>query len=158
MAGARPEKGCRFLPSDGDDETERQAIASENDLNGSMSGAAIEYVFAGIPVTDYSSAIAWYSAVFGRPPDVIVREGHESMWELKPVAWVYVVRDPERAGKALVTILVDDIESEVSTLTARGITDIRREALPSVYMKAILTDSDGNMVTFAEALSDAKGG
>lgn len=121
-----------------------------------MAGADIEYLFAGIPVADFKSAIEWYTAVFGRPPDVIVREDHESMWSLLDKAWVYVVHDPERAGRSLVTILVDDLERHAAALQSRGIGGIRRETLPGVYMKAILTDADGNTVTFAETLDGSE--
>src|SRR6266567_2325661 len=41
----------------------------------------IKYVFAGIAVADYDSALAWYTRFFGRSPDVIVTE-NESMWAI----------------------------------------------------------------------------
>lgn len=119
-----------------------------------MSDATIEHVFSGMPVSDYRAAIEWYSAVFGRAPDVVVREEHESMWQLAVASWIYVVHDPDRAGRSLVTILVDDLERHASAMRSRGVDVSRRETLAGVYMKAILTDVDGNMVTFAETLED----
>lgn len=115
-----------------------------------MKDPTIDHVFAGIPVKDFRKAIVWYTTLFGRPPDVIVRDGIESMWQLADKAWVYVVRDPERAGKSLVTVLVSDLRRHISALSARGIERVREESLPGVYEKAILADDDGNTVTFGE--------
>lgn len=121
-----------------------------------MSDSPIEHVFTGVPVSDYRAAIDWYTAVFGGPPDVVVREDHESMWQLADHAWVYVVHDPERAGRSLVTILVADLQGHLSALAERGIARVRTETLAGVYMKGILTDADGNTVTFAQTLDDSE--
>lgn len=115
--------------------------------------SAIQYVFAGIAVRDYQKAVAWYSSVFGRPPDVIVRDEIESMWQIKEAAWVYVVRDLERAGKSLVTILVEDLESHLRDLSSRGINGWSLESVPGLFSKATLTDVDGNTVAFGENLT-----
>jgi hypothetical protein len=36
----------------------------------------------------------------------------ERAWKLTDESWIYVVRDPERAGRALVTVMVDDGDPE----------------------------------------------
>jgi predicted enzyme related to lactoylglutathione lyase len=117
--------------------------------------SAVLYVFTGIAVTDYHRAVAWYEAVFGRPPDVIVRDEIESMWNLAQGAWVYIVLDDLRAGKSLVTILVDDLEDQLNELSRRGIVDYELESVPGLYRKATLTDPDGNTVAFGQNLSEA---
>lgn len=114
--------------------------------------SAIEYVFAGVAVGNYGSAAAWYALLFGRPPDVIVREGIEAMWQLKDAAWVYVVEDEMRAGKSAVTILVTDLERHLKELAERGIREWEFESVPGLYKKATLTDADGNTVAFGQNL------
>lgn len=111
---------------------------------------AIEYVFAGIAVTDHNRAVRWYARLFGRAADVLVRDDVESMWQLKDAAWIYVLQDAERAGKSFVTILVEDLENHVAEIARRGIGDWETELLPGVYKKAIFTDADGNTVAFGE--------
>ena len=114
-----------------------------------MRPMAATHVFSGVAVTNYARAAAWYEILFGRPPDVIVREDVECMWEIREGAWIYVVLDPERAGKGLVTVLVDDLDKTLRELTERNAGDWKTEVLPGVYRKAIFTDADGNTITFA---------
>jgi predicted enzyme related to lactoylglutathione lyase len=112
----------------------------------------INHFFAGIAVTDYDSALAWYKRFFERPPDVIVTE-NESMWHITDTGWIYVVGDANRAGKALLTILVDDLEDHVAELGERGIAAGAIKTAPGLYRKAVITDPDGNMIAFGEDLS-----
>jgi hypothetical protein len=121
-----------------------------------MSNAAVEFVFAGIAVTNYRRAVTWYAMLFGRPPDVVVRDDIESMWQIKEAAWVYIVQDSERAGKSLVTILVTDLEGHLRDLSDRGIEGWALESVPGLYCKASLTDMDGNTVAFGENLQKGK--
>src|SRR5947208_11226529 len=66
------------------------------------------HVFAGLPVADFDAARAWYERLLGRPPDLVAHET-DVAWQLTDSGWVYVVQDAERAGHALVTVLVDDL-------------------------------------------------
>ena len=104
---------------------------------------AVQHVFAGIPVADYASARDWYERLFGRPPDLVPNET-EAAWQLSETAWVYVVADADRAGDALLTVLVDDLEAQVSELADRA---------PGLYRKAEIRDADGNTIAFGEDLS-----
>jgi predicted enzyme related to lactoylglutathione lyase len=112
----------------------------------------INHVFAGIAVADYDSALAWYKRFFGRSPDVIVTE-NEAMWQVAETGWVYVVGDTNRAGKALLTLLVDDLEEHVAELGQRGLETSAIETAPGLYRKAVITDPEGNMISFGEDLS-----
>jgi catechol 2,3-dioxygenase-like lactoylglutathione lyase family enzyme len=76
---------------------------------------AVSHVFAGIPVADYDAALAWYERLLGRPPDVIVTD-KEAMWQVADRGWIYVVGDTKRAGNALLTLLVDNLEDHVAEL------------------------------------------
>ncbi len=112
--------------------------------------STVEHLFAGIPVKDYGKALEWYTRIFGRAPDVVVTENRESMWQLREHAWVYIVVDTMRAGNALATILVDDIEAQISALSHRGIRGLDMDIAPGLYRKVELSDGDGNRLTFAD--------
>src|SRR2546422_10381337 len=112
----------------------------------------IKYVFAGIAVADYDPALAWYTRFFGRSPDVVVTE-NESMWQVTETGWIYVVGNPKRAGKALLTFLVDDLEGYGAELGERGLGTSAIETVPGLYRKAVISDPEGNMISFGENLS-----
>jgi len=112
----------------------------------------ITHVFAGIAVNDYDAALAWYQRFFGRSPDVIVTE-NESMWRGTATGWIYVVGDITRAGKALITLLVDDLETQVTALQHRGLEPSAIDTVPGLYRKAVLTDPEGNVLSLGQDLS-----
>jgi catechol 2,3-dioxygenase-like lactoylglutathione lyase family enzyme len=110
----------------------------------------IDHLFAGIPVTGFAVAAEWWERLIGRPPDLIPNES-EAAWRLAgDVAWVYVVADGSRAGNALLTLLVDDLDEHVAELAKRGLAVERMETLRGVGRRAEITDPDGNRITFAE--------
>src|SRR6266702_4096557 len=115
----------------------------------------IKYVFAGIAVADYDPALAWYTRFFGRSPDVVVTE-YESMWQVTESGWIYVVGDSNRAGKPLLTLLLDDLEGYVAKLGGRGIAPGAIETVPGLYRKAVISDPEGNMISLGEDLSTGK--
>ena len=112
----------------------------------------INHVFAGIAVADYEKALAWYKRFFGRSPDVIVTE-NESMWRVTDTGWIYVVGDANRAGKDLLTLLVNDLEDHVASLGQRGLETSAIDTVPGLYRKAVITDPEGNMISLGEGLS-----
>ncbi len=63
-------------------------------------------VFTGLAVTDHAAAEPWYERLFGEPPFMRPHDT-ESAWRLEEHAWVYVVQDAERAGRGLLTVIVD---------------------------------------------------
>lgn len=109
-----------------------------------------DYLFSGIAVTNYANSYEWFEKLFGRAPDVIVQDDIECMWEIREGAWIYIVLDVEKAGKALVTIAVNDLGTTLDELPARGIDGWSTENSPGVYTKAVFSDPDGNTVTFAK--------
>ncbi len=112
---------------------------------------AITYVFAGVPVSDYENALPWYERLFGRPPDRLPADD-EAVWHLAETGLVYLVRDQERAGRALVTLIVDDLERSLTDLAERGLAPTRVDATPGVGRKAELIDPEGTKITFAQPL------
>ena len=115
---------------------------------------AIEQVFAGIPVSNYRAARPWYEQLFGRPPDVQVTD-HECMWQLASAGWVYIVEDPDRAGHALFTFLVDNLPDHIAAVAARGLTTGDIETIPAEVRLAVILDADGNKIQIGEDLSKA---
>ncbi|MGI8692553.1 MAG: VOC family protein [Geodermatophilaceae bacterium] len=114
---------------------------------------AIEHTFAGVPVADYASARAWYERLFGRPPDLIPHDT-EAAWQLGGTSWVYVVEDAGRAGNALLTLMVDDLDEHVRQLAERGLRAGTVERVEGKYAKASITDPEGNLISFGENLGD----
>jgi catechol 2,3-dioxygenase-like lactoylglutathione lyase family enzyme len=66
------------------------------------------HVFAGIPVSDYAAARAWYGDLFGREPDLVPNET-EACWQLSDGAWLYIDSARPGAGSGFATILVHDL-------------------------------------------------
>jgi hypothetical protein len=112
----------------------------------------IEQIFAGIATTDHEAAFGFYERVLGKPPDMLPTDG-EAVWQVAGAGWIYVVADPARAGRGLLTLMVDDLETHVAGLRGRGLAPGAIETVPGLFSKAELTDLDGNRVTFAQALS-----
>jgi catechol 2,3-dioxygenase-like lactoylglutathione lyase family enzyme len=108
-------------------------------------------LFAGVPVADLASARAWYERLLGRPPDMIPNE-NEVVWQLAEAGWIYVVEDEERAGRSLLTLVVDDVDHERALLTERGV-PAGPIAEGAVVRKLEIIDPDGNKVTFGQPLA-----
>ena len=75
------------------------------------------------------------------------------MWQVAETGWIYVVGNTRRAGHALLTLLVDDLEDQVAELAERGLATGAIDTVPGVVRKAVITDLEGNMITLGEDLS-----
>jgi catechol 2,3-dioxygenase-like lactoylglutathione lyase family enzyme len=105
-------------------------------------------LFAGVPVRDREAAFGWYERLLGAPPDFHPHDD-EAVWRVAG-GWVYVVVDADRAGQALVTVLVDDLDAQVAAVAVRGIDAARVETYGSGARKAVFVDADGNEIGFAQ--------
>jgi predicted enzyme related to lactoylglutathione lyase len=104
----------------------------------------VTYVFAGIPVADRAAAVAWYERLVGRPPDLIPNDD-EAAWRLTDTGWIYVIADPGRAGSALNTVLVDDLDAFLAGIAERGLAAAPVETTADVGVRTTtVTDPDGN--------------
>jgi predicted enzyme related to lactoylglutathione lyase len=112
-------------------------------------GLPINVLFAGVPVAELHAALAWYERLLGGPPDLVPNES-ERMWRLTDGGWVYVVADAERAGRSLLTLIVDDLDAHLVELADRGIEADELEAISETTRKAVLVDPDGNRITLGE--------
>ncbi|WP_026411461.1 VOC family protein [Actinomadura oligospora] len=110
-------------------------------------------LFAGIPVSDYQAALAWYERLFGTPPAFEPNDS-ESVWEVAAHRYVYVVHLPERAGHALHTVFASDFDTRISEIVERGLSPERRETYDNGVRKATFRDPDGNEFAFGGAPSD----
>jgi catechol 2,3-dioxygenase-like lactoylglutathione lyase family enzyme len=108
-----------------------------------------DHVFAGVPVSDYAAALAWWERFFGREADVPVDE-EEAMWQLVGAGWVYVVGDADRAGNGLLTMLVADLDAFVAELAARGIAADPVDTAPGAVRRVRVADPDGNRITVGQ--------
>jgi predicted enzyme related to lactoylglutathione lyase len=111
----------------------------------------IQAVFAGLPVADFEAAIEFYERFFGRPADLVPKDG-DSAWQLAEPGWVYVVCDADRSGRGLLTILVDDLDAHVAELAGRGIETDAIERIPGVLARTVVTDPAGNTIQLGQPL------
>jgi catechol 2,3-dioxygenase-like lactoylglutathione lyase family enzyme len=110
---------------------------------------AINVLFAGIPVADLEVGIEWYERLLGGPPDMAPNE-IERVWRLTDEGWIYVVTDRERAGKGLVTVMVDDLDERLAAIEDKGIEIGEVQAVGETTRKVEIVDPDGNRIGFGQ--------
>jgi hypothetical protein len=110
---------------------------------------AVTYVFAGIPVTDRDAAAGWYGRLIGRPPDLIPNDS-EAAWRMTDTGWIYIVADPDRAGSALHTLLVDDLDTFLAGLAERDIATTPVAIIGDGVRSTHVTDPDGNRLQIGQ--------
>jgi predicted enzyme related to lactoylglutathione lyase len=111
---------------------------------------AVDNLFAGVPVAELEHALAWWERLMGRPPDMVPNDTEVAWRATGDSGWIYVVSDPARAGNALLTLLVGDLDRHVTEIAERGLAVERIETMRGVGRRAEFVDPDGNKVTFAE--------
>jgi glyoxylase I family protein len=108
---------------------------------------SINHVLAVVPASDLQRSEQWYASLFGRPADnnpmpTLVE------WQVLPGAWVQVFSDADRAGSGLLNFAVDDLETHLAEVGARGIeADEIAEAAKGVRTCTVV-DPDGNTIRF----------
>lgn len=115
---------------------------------------AITAVMAVVSCRDLDASLPWYEKLFGAAPDRRPMDGLAE-WYLTGAGAVQLVTDPERAGSAMLTLNVDDLEDFLAELVGpehveEAITDATTARLAS------LADPDGNIVTIAEPFADVE--
>lgn len=104
-------------------------------------------LFAGIPVSDYAAAVTWYEKLFGSPSSFLPHDT-EAVWELAEHRFIYVVQQPERAGHAINTVMVDDLDTRITGTAERGLQPTNQETYGNGVRKITYTDPDGNELAF----------
>ena len=107
-------------------------------------------LFAGVPVSDYSAARRWYERLLGAEPSFLPHET-EAVWELAEGRYLFIVEDAERAGRAIHTIFLEDLDARVADVASRGMEPDERETYPGKARKATYRDADGNEISFGGA-------
>lgn len=104
------------------------------------------HLFAGLRVRDFQAALPWYERLLGKPS--FFPHATEAVWTLADGRSIYVVEQPEDAGRSVVTILFDDLDARVAALAERGLEPDERETYAGGVRKLIFRDLDGNEVGF----------
>lgn len=112
----------------------------------------MDVLFAGVPVREFTGSLEWYTRLFGRPADVVAHE-HEVMWRVTDTGWLYIVHEPERAGRSLVAISVRNLEAAVADIDGRGLQCGPILPEGDAGRKSTISDPDGNLI----ALVDVRG-
>jgi catechol 2,3-dioxygenase-like lactoylglutathione lyase family enzyme len=107
-------------------------------------------LFAGVPVADFAAALPWYERLLGAEPDFFAHET-ECVWGLVEHGHLYIVEDPERAGSAIHTLFVGDLDERAAAIAERGIEPHGRETYSSGVRKLTYRDADGNEIGFGGA-------
>ena len=110
-------------------------------------------LFAGIPVSDYREATAWYERLLGAPPSFLPNDT-EAVWEVADHGYLYIKVWPERAGHGLHTLFVGDFELRLAQIAQRGLEPVSRETYGNGVRKATFKDPDGNEIGFGGAPAD----
>ncbi len=92
---------------------------------------------------DIEAAAAWYERLLGREPD-LVPNAREAAWRLTDTGWIVIEADPPRAGTALHTLLVADLDALLAEVAQRGVHAGAVETIGPGVRQAIVVDPDGN--------------
>jgi len=104
-------------------------------------------LFAGIRVRDFAAARAWYERLLGEPS--FFPHATEAVWTLADGGSVYIVEeDADRAGGALITVFVDDLDAVLAEISSRGLEPAEQETYSNGVRKATYRDPDGNEMGF----------
>ncbi len=102
-----------------------------------------DHLFANVPVRDRVQAGEWYERLLGRPPDLVPNE-REAAWRLTDTGWIVIEADPPRAGTALHTVLVADLDALLAEMAQRDVHAGPVETIGPGVRQAIVADPDGN--------------
>ena len=106
-------------------------------------------LFAGIRVRELGAARTWYERLLGEPS--FFPNEREAVWTLADERSVYIEENPQRAGGALITVWVDDLDAVVAEIASRGLEPDERETYDNGVRKIIYRDDEGNELGFAGA-------
>jgi catechol 2,3-dioxygenase-like lactoylglutathione lyase family enzyme len=110
-------------------------------------------LFAGVAVSDFDSAVAWFERLLGEPATFKANDS-DWVWDLAEHRSIYVQRRPERAGYSMVTIFLDDLDDLdgfVESAAVRGIHPETQEKYGNGVRKVIYLDPEGNEIGFGGA-------
>jgi glyoxylase I family protein len=109
---------------------------------------SIKHLLAVVPVTDFDASHAWYERLFDTPATNVPMPGVLAEWRITDQGWVQVTHDPGRAGSGLLNFAVDDLETHVASLRARGLEPAETVTANKNVQLSAISDPDGNTITF----------
>lgn len=71
-------------------------------------------------MSDYQRAVSWYERLLASEP-AFLPNATEAVWEVAEHRYLHVKELPERAGFALHTLFVDNLDERIESIGARGI-------------------------------------
>lgn len=101
-------------------------------------------LFAGVRVQKIADARAWYERLLGSEPAFLPNDV-EAVWAVGDHRWFYLLQDAARAGSALVTIMVANLDATAEAIRARGIEPAELEDYGQAR-KYVFHDPDGNEI------------
>ena len=107
-------------------------------------------LFAGISVSDYAAALAWYERLLGAPPAFFPND-REAVWELAEHRYLYIEHRPEHAGHAMLTLFLEDFDDRITQIDERGLEPAIEEVYENGVRKTTYRDPDGNEIGFGGA-------
>ena len=104
-------------------------------------------LFCGVPVSNLEASLQWYQRLLGCPPNFFPNDG-EAVWAIADHRWIYIIVEPERAGRSVLTIICDDFERLIDEINTRGIAFDKEEFPAENVRKVMYYDPDGNEIGF----------
>ncbi|OGB23671.1 MAG: hypothetical protein A3I66_24350 [Burkholderiales bacterium RIFCSPLOWO2_02_FULL_57_36] len=111
---------------------------------------SINNAIASVAVKDLKSAVIWYEALLGRPPDSTPMP-ELAEWKFEHGGWLQVYQLAERAGSGSFTLAVSNIEEVVAHVEKLGI-DATQRSSGAMVKTLMIGDLDGNHIAFSEPL------
>lgn len=102
-------------------------------------------LFGGIPVADFPRALDWYTRLFGVPPSFFPND-REAVWQIGERHWLYIIVDAGRAGRAIQTLMCDDLDGVIASIATRGLAYDDEERPAENVRKVMYHDPDGNEI------------
>lgn len=72
----------------------------------------------------------------------------EAVWQLGEHRFMYIVQLQDRAGHAVHTVIVDDLDALLASISQRGLEPEKRETYSNGVRKVTYIDADGNEIAF----------
>jgi hypothetical protein len=101
-------------------------------------------LFAGVRVGQIAQARAWYERLLGEEPAFFPNDV-EAVWAVGEHRWLYLLEDAAKAGSALVTIMVADLDATAEAISVRGVDPTELEDYGEAR-KYVFHDPDGNEI------------
>lgn len=109
-------------------------------------------ICAVVAASDYDRALAWYTRILGRRPDLEPIE-RVAEWQLTETAWLQLIEDADRAGRSAVRFGVDDLAAQTAALAAAGVAVGEPVMIADLVRVLDVLDSEGNEVSWVEDIT-----